>query len=195
MKSILVGHIPEPGLWKRAPLITPSGHKATSCHGDPRWAWIEAHVPQPAVVHDDWHVCLDDTLGLGLAGLAATVALRLGLNMDGRHLASCTPWFVVKAWRDAGHHLEHADTFTQLCAIATYVRLTDDLCKALDLVRAQHKVALWNRNAQGEWVLLVVDGGWHSGIFDEDDWQAALETALLAMQVGSTLAEPASPKS
>ena len=117
-------------------------------------------------------MCLDDTLSLGLAGLAATVALRGG-----------------EAWRPAWLTeilgVKGAAPDVQIPALSTYYRLTDDLCKAVGLEREGHEVARWDNTTTGpgRWRLSLTSGPFsrRSQCFDTgepSDWLVALEAAL-----------------
>ena len=130
--SILVRHVVG-GIWKRAPLITPSGNPATVHHLRPNFAWCGGLQP---AIGPDWRVCLNDSRGLGLAGLAAGVAQRLQLQELGLSQVDWSPGSILRfiedyeLWPEAVPNQDQPE-HKSLIALSQYFRLTDDLCARL----------------------------------------------------------------
>lgn len=162
---ILVRHIPNPGVWKRAPLITPDGRKATADHDDVDYAWVKASGCSTLWrVGDDWYVCLDDFLGIGLAGLAATVAVRLGPTKplrDSWWSDAVLPDVLLELldYDPEGAYIQVTGlSVEQLVAVSTYLALTDRLCGAAGLEREGFEVASWGPIGDENWSLRVSNG-------------------------------------
>ena len=128
------------GLWDGAPVS--DGHREGIAMGT--WgtmlrensAYGTLYV---ADIGEGWDLRLDDPLGLGLAGLAASVAQRL----KGYDLNALDPWWDGIDARQDSRTLER---------LASYLALTDRLCAAVGLELEPGEVARWAHH-EGEWAL------------------------------------------
>lgn len=188
VESIRVDEIPG-GVWERAPLITPSGDRATATPLSPMVAWVDDGRSWATVaVEPDWHVCLKDSLGLGLAGLTARIGERLGVEFDGP--SQLIHYTVVAAGRGGWwvRDFENGSDANRVGSIARYLALTDRLCAAADLALEPGEVARWEfappEDHAGEPWLLETSAGCYSYPGPEgkawaaEDWRPALRAAL-----------------
>lgn len=193
--------------WEGAPLIAPSGQSAAYLTPGggidlPDRFRLGSRAPG-AYIQDagwqrttgDWYLRLDDEEGLGLAGLAAQAAFRLGLD-KGRHIASITPWTINAHWlhRQLPNPGLGGDEFTQLVKRTQYLALTDRLSGALRLEEEfgplpAHGVCTFklggahppDASSGFGWMLYHPSGeGMGVGVTDAEhsDWLPAIEAAL-----------------
>lgn len=140
---------------------------------------------------EDCELVLDDPLGLGLTGLAARVAQRLGWGLEAvkgdglvafaEVLCLDCPWFPEDS-RDPW----------PIVTAATYLALTDRLCDAVGLARDKHEVARWDfappEDHAGEpWLLETAAGclsfpGPPGRNWVDSDRIPALEAALASVE-------------
>jgi len=175
VQSIRVDEIPG-GVWTGAQIITPDGRAAVESDEEPGLYYVPGlGLGRPRNI-GEFYLDLTDELGLGLAGLAARVAQRLGLSdfIDDPYLAGLAEYLVTQCeW----YPEESGKDFAPIVTAAQYLALTDRLCAAVGLERKGHEVALWDFHAgHAVYFLRTGRGSWRSA--EDGPWLPALRAAL-----------------